>query len=86
MRPFLHCATCELGLCIVALSGVVPGGNQRELARQKAQAKQKEQQKKASSKDKEANKGLTLQERRERDAAALRAKMEKKQAGGEQKT
>ena len=61
------------------------GGNQREIARQKHAQKQKELQKKAGAKDKAGNKGLTLEERRERfvlllnntllrDAAALRAK------------
>ncbi|VDN99538.1 unnamed protein product [Rodentolepis nana] len=60
------------------------GGNQRELARKRNQAKQKELQKNSSAKDKGGNKGLTLQERRERDAAALRAKTEKKKAQEQQ--
>ncbi|EUB59742.1 hypothetical protein EGR_05362 [Echinococcus granulosus] len=58
--------------------GCGESGNQRELARQKNQQKQKENQKKVGSKDKAGNKGLTLEERRQRDAAALQAKQAKK--------
>jgi hypothetical protein len=47
-------------------------GNQRELARQKNQKKQQ-------SKSKTKDDGLTPQQRRERDAAALQAKIKKKQ-------
>jgi hypothetical protein len=47
-------------------------GNQRELARQKNQKKQQ-------SKTKTKDDGLTPQQRRERDAAALQAKIQKKQ-------
>ncbi|VDK38765.1 unnamed protein product [Taenia asiatica] len=61
-------------------------GNQRELARQKNQQKQKENQKKSGSKDKAGNKGLTLEERRQRDAAALQAKQAKKNSESQQNT
>ncbi|KAL5966713.1 Modifier of protein aggregation 4 [Taenia solium] len=71
-------------------------GNQRELARQKNQQKQKENQKKSGSKDKAGNKGLTLEERRQRfgfyrrysfrDAAALQAKQAKKNSEAQQNT
>nr|CDS33643.1 expressed protein [Hymenolepis microstoma] len=61
------------------------GGNQRELARQKTQAKMMEKRRSSGAKDKEGNKGLTLQERRERDAAAIRAKSERKKAEQQQK-
>lgn len=42
------------------------GGNQRELARQKNQKKQQEQQKRKGSNDKDSNKGLTLEQRKQR--------------------
>ncbi|BHF64314.1 hypothetical protein SprV_0200731600 [Sparganum proliferum] len=41
-------------------------GNQRELARQKNQQKQQELKKSQAAKDKQGNKGLTLEERRQR--------------------
>lgn len=60
-------------------------GNQRELAREKAQKKQTEQQKKKAAADKGTNKGLSLEERRRRDAENMRLKQQKaaeaKQAG-----
>lgn len=55
-------------------------GNQRELARAKAAKKQKEQAKSTKVSDKGGNKGLTLEERRHRDAEIMRAKQEKKAA------
>jgi hypothetical protein len=47
-------------------------GNQRELARQKNQKKQQEISKKAD--DKDGNKGMSLQERKQRDADRMREK------------
>ena len=52
-------------------------GNQRELAREKAQKKQLEQQKKKGAADKGSNKGLSLEERRRRDAENMRLKQQK---------
>lgn len=52
-------------------------GNQRELAREKAQKKQTEQQKKKAAADKGTNKGLSLEERRRRDAENMRLKQQK---------
>lgn len=52
-------------------------GNQRELARQKAQKKQVEQQKRKGAADKEGNKGMSLEERRRRDAENIRLKQQK---------
>jgi len=49
-------------------------GNQRELARQKNQKKQSEQQKKKAAESKDGNKGMTLEERRHRDAEMMRLK------------
>jgi hypothetical protein len=66
-------------------------GNQRELARQKAQKRLEEQKKKAGADAKGSNAGLTLEQRRERDAQRLREKQLAKQAameaasGGNQK-
>ncbi|PNF35475.1 putative SERF-like protein [Cryptotermes secundus] len=54
-------------------------GNQRELARQKNQKKQQEQQKRKSSNDKDSNKGLTLEQRKQRDADLMRQKQMKAQ-------
>jgi hypothetical protein len=45
---------------------IVAGGNQRELARQKNQKKQQEQEKRKGSSDKDSNKGLTLEQRKQR--------------------
>jgi len=57
-------------------------GNQRDLARAKAQKKLQDQGKKKD--DKGANAGLTLEQRRERDAQILRDKQAKKgQEGGD---
>lgn len=52
-------------------------GNQRELAREKAQKKQLEQQKKKAAAEKGSNKGLSLEERRRRDAENMRLKQQK---------
>jgi 4F5 protein related disordered region len=56
-------------------------GNQRDGARAKAQSKQQEAAKKTPAGDREANKGLTPEERRQRDGEALRKKQEAKQTG-----
>ncbi|XP_033607006.1 modifier of protein aggregation 4 isoform X1 [Cryptotermes secundus] len=50
------------------------GGNQRELARQKNQKKQQEQQKRKSSNDKDSNKGLTLEQRKQRHVSGRNAR------------
>lgn len=42
------------------------GGNQRDKAREKTAKKQKEAQKKQSSGEKDGNKGMSLEERRQR--------------------
>lgn len=52
-------------------------GNQRELAREKAQKKQQEQQRRKGAADKGSNKGLSLEERRRRDAENMRLKQQK---------
>uniref|UniRef100_A0A2R5LHH7 Small EDRK-rich factor-like N-terminal domain-containing protein n=1 Tax=Ornithodoros turicata TaxID=34597 RepID=A0A2R5LHH7_9ACAR len=52
-------------------------GNQRELARAKNIKKQQEHQKKKSATDKDGNRGLTLEERRHRDAEVMRLKQKK---------
>lgn len=49
-------------------------GNARELAREKNQKKQLELQKKAKAAEKDSNKGLSLEERRRRDAEVMRLK------------
>ena len=51
---------------MIALVLIVSGGNQRELARQKNQKKQMEQQKKKGADNKDGNKGMSLEERRQR--------------------
>lgn len=58
-------------------------GNQRDLARAKAAKKQAEQGKKKGADDKGANAGLTLEQRRERDANRLREKQAQKTGGGD---
>jgi len=61
-------------------------GNQRELARQKAQKKQQEHSKNKGADAKGSNAGLTLEQRRQRDADRLREKQQQKDAatkGGE---
>ncbi|XP_077556870.1 putative SERF-like protein [Haemaphysalis longicornis] len=52
-------------------------GNQRELARAKNAKKQQELTKKKAANDKNGNKGLTLEERRHRDAEVMRQKQKK---------
>jgi hypothetical protein len=54
-------------------------GNQRDTARTKGQQKQTEQSKKVPAGERDANKGLTLEERKLRDAEALKKKQEAKQ-------
>lgn len=62
-------------------------GNARELAREKNQKKQLELQKKAKAAEKDSNKGLSLEERRRRDAEVMRLKqlkaLEQKQASAQ---
>ncbi|OQR71375.1 putative SERF protein-like [Tropilaelaps mercedesae] len=49
-------------------------GNQRHLAREKNQKKQQELAKKKCAGEQGANKGMTLEERRQRDAEQMRLK------------
>ncbi|CAG2100462.1 unnamed protein product [Medioppia subpectinata] len=49
-------------------------GNQRELAREKNQKKLKDQQKKKGADNKDGNRGMTLEERKHRDAELMREK------------
>ncbi|CAG0886651.1 unnamed protein product [Darwinula stevensoni] len=62
------------------------GGNQRELARLKNIKKSQEQQKKKGANEKDGNKGMSLEERRHRDAEQMREKQrlakEKEAASG----
>ncbi|PAA52989.1 hypothetical protein BOX15_Mlig009603g4 [Macrostomum lignano] len=62
-------------------------GNQRDLARAKNAKKQAEQGKKKAANEKNGNRGLTLEERRQRDAEILRQKQQKaaEKAAGENK-
>ncbi|PAA63094.1 hypothetical protein BOX15_Mlig009603g5 [Macrostomum lignano] len=62
-------------------------GNQRDLARAKNAKKQAEQGKKKAANEKNGNRGLTLEERRQRDAEILRQKQQKaaEKAAGEKK-
>jgi len=55
-------------------------GNQRDKARLKNMKKQQEVSKKTGADQKGANKGLSLEERRQRDADIMRQKQEKKLA------
>ncbi|XP_046403826.1 putative SERF-like protein [Ischnura elegans] len=52
-------------------------GNQRELARVKNQKKQQEMNRKKGSNDKSSNKGMTLEQRKQRDADLMREKQKK---------
>lgn len=61
-------------------------GNQRELAREKAQKKQTEQQKKKAAADKGSNKGMSLEERRRRDAENIKLKQQQKAMASNQTT
>ncbi|XP_026810447.1 putative SERF-like protein [Rhopalosiphum maidis] len=54
-------------------------GNARDLAREKNQKKQQEQAKKKGISDKGSNQGLTLEQRKQRDADRMREKQLKKQ-------
>lgn len=62
-------------------------GNARELAREKNAKKQQELAKKKAANEKDGNKGLSLEERRRRDAENMRLKqqraMEAKQASAQ---
>lgn len=66
-------------ITIIIISIIQLGGNQRELARQKSQKKQLELQKKKGADVKDGNKGLSLEERRRRDAENMRLKQQKAQ-------
>lgn len=57
-------------------------GNQRDKARLKNLKKQQDTKKNTGSDQKSANKGLSLEERRRRDADIMRQKQEKKAADG----
>ncbi|RZF32962.1 hypothetical protein LSTR_LSTR000832 [Laodelphax striatellus] len=54
-------------------------GNQRDLAREKNQKKQLELQKRKGISDKGQNKGMTLEQRKQRDAELMREKQKKAQ-------
>lgn len=56
-------------------------GNQRELARAKNAKKQQEHTKKKGANEKDGNRGLTLEERRHRDAEVMRLKQKKAMEG-----
>uniref|UniRef100_A0A1X7UV44 Small EDRK-rich factor-like N-terminal domain-containing protein n=1 Tax=Amphimedon queenslandica TaxID=400682 RepID=A0A1X7UV44_AMPQE len=60
---------------------IMTRGNQRELARQKNAKKQSEMSKKKGSSEKGGNKGMSLEERRHRDAEIMREKQLKKEGG-----
>lgn len=55
-------------------------GNQRDLAREKNQKRQQEMQKKKAANDKTSNKGMTLEQRKQRDAELMREKQRKAMA------
>jgi len=60
-------------------------GNQRELARAKAAKKQQDQQKQKGAAGQAGNKGMSLEDRKHRDAEKMRLKQqanEAKKAGG----
>jgi len=52
-------------------------GNQRDLAREKNMKKQKDEARKKGASDKNGNKGMSLEERRQRDAEVMRLKQQK---------
>lgn len=52
-------------------------GNQRDVAREKNQRKQLELQKKKAANDKSSNKGISLEQRKARDAEVMREKQRK---------
>ncbi|XP_075216634.1 putative SERF-like protein [Lycorma delicatula] len=55
-------------------------GNQRDLARERNLKKQLELQKKKGANDKGPNKGMTLEQRKQRDAELMREKQRKAMA------
>jgi hypothetical protein len=57
-------------------------GNQRELARAKNQKKQETHGKQQKADNKDGNKGLSLQERKQRDADRMRDKQKKAEGEG----
>ncbi|XP_022655512.1 uncharacterized protein LOC111263952 [Varroa jacobsoni] len=61
----------------IVLLAAMTRGNQRDLAREKNQKKQLELQRKKGSSQKDGNKGMTLEERRQRDADQMRLKQQK---------
>ena len=61
-------------------------GNQRELARQKNQKKLQEKSKGSSANAKDGNKGLSLEERKHRDAEMMRLKQLKAEEKKTQQT
>jgi hypothetical protein len=73
------CSTSLISVSLFLSGGLYQGGNQRDLAREKAS---KKNQKGTVQGETEANKGLTLEERKHRDAERMRIKqqqaMEKK--------
>ncbi|KAF6205361.1 hypothetical protein GE061_019532 [Apolygus lucorum] len=52
-------------------------GNQRELAREKAQKKQADLLRRKGQQEKDSNKGMTLEQRKHRDAELMREKQKK---------
>ncbi|KAG8242524.1 hypothetical protein J6590_063638 [Homalodisca vitripennis] len=62
---------------IVGLLNSVMMSPQRELAREKNQKKQQEINKKKAANDKNSNKGMTLEQRKQRDADMMRMKQQK---------
>jgi len=52
-------------------------GNQRDLAREKNLKKQKDELKKKGASDRNGNRGMSLEERRQRDAEVMRLKQQK---------
>ncbi|XP_018901806.1 putative SERF-like protein [Bemisia tabaci] len=54
-------------------------GNQRDLAREKNQKKQLELAKRKAANDKGSNKGMSLEQRKQRDADQMREKQRKAQ-------
>lgn len=60
-------------------------GNQRELARQKNLKKQQEVSRGKKADDKDGNKGMSLQERKQRDADRMREKQKAAENAGAEK-
>lgn len=63
-----------LGIGDKNIFGIMTRGNARDLAREKNMKKQQEQAKRKSINDKGCNKGMTLEQRRQRDAELIREK------------